>query len=65
MTASAPLPSWSRWPPNCCETCEHWDADKLEQFSGRCRNPQSTNDGSKTDSRFRCQDFHRKAEEKK
>lgn len=53
------LPSWLRWPPNCCETCVSWQPTVAT--NGRCDNPTSTHEGDTTDSRFRCQDFYRKA----
>lgn len=53
------LPSWLRWPPNGCETCVSWQSG--ENFVGRCENQNSTHAGDETDSRFRCQDFKRKA----
>lgn len=55
-----PLPSWLRWPPNCCETCTSWL--QVDAAYGKCGNPASTNEGEPTDSRFRCQDFYRKPE---
>ena len=51
------VPSWMRWPPNCCETCKHWQAEQTR--IGRCENQQSTHAGDQTDSRSRCQDFYR------
>ena len=50
-------PSWLQWPPNCCETCEHWA--QTGPYHGECSNPASTQVTTVTDSRFRCQDFHR------
>lgn len=52
------LPSWLRWPPNCCETCEHWR--RRDYYIGLCDSPISTHVSTVTDLRFRCQDFHRK-----
>ena len=54
-------PSWLRWPPNCCETCTSWRPGEVHV--GRCDNAKSTHEGHETDSRFRCQDFSRKAAE--
>lgn len=54
-----PLPSWLRWPPNSCETCTFWQQET--DYSGMCENQKSTHAGDHTDSRFRCQDFYRKA----
>ncbi len=53
----AHVPSWLRWPPNCCETCQHWA--RKSDYLGNCASPSSTNILSETDSRFRCQDFVR------
>lgn len=53
------VPSWLRWPPNCCETCKSWR--HTSGFVGQCENAASTHVGSETDARFRCQDFYRKA----
>ena len=55
------IPSWQKWPPNCCETCASWQIDTHDAFNGLCENQASTHAGTKTDSRFRCQDFYRKA----
>lgn len=55
------VPSWLRWPPNCCETCTGWSKE-LEWF-GTCNQSGSVNCGDKTDARFRCQDFIRKPDE--
>ena len=55
---SVSLPSWLRFPPNCCETCVSWR--RADATTGRCDNAASTHEGDVTDSRFRCQDFHRK-----
>jgi hypothetical protein len=53
-----PLPSWLRWPPNCCETCTGWQ--QFTHYEGRCEQPNSINSPNITDSRFRCPDFIRK-----
>ncbi len=52
------IPSWQRWPPNCCETCVGWKQNS--QYTGECTQNLSVNCGDITDSRFRCQDFQRK-----
>lgn len=53
------IPSWLKWPPNCCETCTGpWE--KLGDWNGRCGKASSVNYGDFTDARFRCQDFERK-----
>lgn len=52
------LPSWLKWPPNCCETCVGWQ--KIEEWIGTCCQSLSINCGDVTDARFRCQDFKRK-----
>lgn len=54
-----PLPSWLRWPPNCCEVCRSWQ--DLGNHIGRCEDGKSTHAGDETDSRFRCQNFYRKS----
>ena len=57
-------PSWTRWPPNSCETCKGpWV--RLGEWNGKCGNSASLNYGELTDARFRCQDFKRKPETKK
>jgi hypothetical protein len=54
-------PSWTRWPPNCCETCVGpWV--KIDDYTGRCEKHDSLELGSRTDSRFRCPAFQRKAD---
>jgi len=55
------VPSWQRWPPNCCETCTGWR--RIDQFTGIC-DQGATHCNTTTDSRFRCQDFTRKPEGK-
>lgn len=55
------IPSWLRWPPNCCETCISWSSLPDERWVGRC-SASGVNGGDKTDARFRCQDFQRKPE---
>lgn len=60
-SSEAPVvPSWQRWPPNCCETCIGWA--KTGEWVGRCDHPFSVNRGDITDARFRCQDFKRKSD---
>lgn len=49
------VPSWMRWPPNCCETCVNWS--QIDAYTGKCS--KSIFDEI-TDSRFRCADFTRK-----
>lgn len=56
-TEAVMIPSWMRWPPNCCETCTGWA--KETDWTGRC-NQSSVNAGDVTDARFRCQDFKRR-----
>ena len=53
------IPSWLRWPPNCCETCTGpWK--QSERWFGTCEKADSLNYGTHTDARFRCQDFQRR-----
>jgi hypothetical protein len=54
------LPSWRRWPPNCCETCTGWAPLPDERYVGRCNSSSSLNCGEKTDSRERCPAFIRR-----
>lgn len=54
-------PSWLRWPPNCCEACTGWIPDATIKWIGRCNQGGSLNAGEQTDSRFRCQDYVRRA----
>jgi hypothetical protein len=61
--APTTVPSWLRWPPNCCETCTGWARNKSSEWTGRCNQSGSINSGDITDARFRCQDFIRKPEE--
>jgi hypothetical protein len=52
------VPSWLKWPPNCCESCvgpwvrkgDHW---------GTCMKSDSLEFGTTTDTRFRCPSFQR------
>jgi len=53
------VPSWQRWPPNCCETCTGWEKSETEEWTGRC-NQSAIYSGDITDSRFRCKDFVRR-----
>lgn len=53
-------PSWTLWPPNCCETCTGWNKSKLEESIGVCMKWDSINLGETTDSRYRCPSFERK-----
>lgn len=59
-----PTPSWQRWPPNCCETCINWTQDKADRWIGDC-NDDVMGIGQRTDARYRCPNFKRKAEERK
>ena len=55
-------PSWTQWPPNCCETCEFWGTpDPYNIHQAICNNPTSVFSADFTDSRFRCEKFKRKA----
>lgn len=54
------VPSWLRWPPNCCETCIGWSQDKYQEYYGVCCSSDSVEAGTHTDSRFRCPAFKRK-----
>ena len=55
------IPSWLRWPPNCCETCTGpWK--KKDEWTGTCEKADSLEYGLVTDSRFRCPSFQRKQE---
>jgi len=54
------IPSWMRWPPNCCETCTGWQKDEEKKYEGRCNSSDSLLAGDKTDSRYRCPAFVRK-----
>ncbi len=60
MVSPSNLPSWQRWPPNCCETCIGWEANVEIKYEGRCGKSDSLNCNDKTDSRFRCPAFERK-----
>lgn len=44
------VPSWLRWPPNCCETCSGWR--QTGNYAGRCEQTNSTNSSDITDARF-------------
>ena len=54
------VPSWLRWPPNCCETCTDWQP--TETYIGVCNSPIGLDTGAVTDSRYRCPSFVRKRE---
>jgi hypothetical protein len=56
------LPSWMRWPPNCCETCVSWSKDKHVRYCGMCTSAVSMDSGEITDCRYRCPSFMRKDE---
>lgn len=55
------VPSWLRWPPNCCETCIGWEASTHQDYVGRCNKGDSLDCGTTTDTRYRCPSFQRKA----
>lgn len=52
------LPSWLRWPPNCCETCVGWE--RHDTYTGRCQKHNSLDVSTITDTRYRCPAFQRK-----
>lgn len=54
------IPSWLRWPPNCCESCVGWQRHEAEKWVGVCNSSDSIEPGMTTDSRFRCSAFKRK-----
>ena len=56
-------PSWTRWPPNCCETCTGWERSQENEHIGTC-NGSALYTGTVTDSRFRCPSFTRRADVK-
>lgn len=57
------IPSWLRWPPNCCETCiGPWI--RHSDWVGKCEKPDSLEYGTPTDARFRCPSFQRKPDAK-
>jgi hypothetical protein len=60
--AAAQVPSWKRWPPNCCESCVGWarSLDGYSPFTGTCVKDNSIDFGTTTDSRYRCPSFQRK-----
>lgn len=62
MTATVTLPSWKRWPPNCCESCIGWikSADEYTPYIGKCNKDNSIDCNTTTDSRYRCPAFQRK-----
>jgi len=55
-----PIPSWQRWPPNCCETCIGWQ--QKDEFTGKCHKSNSLDFGEVTDARYRCPAFERQQE---
>lgn len=59
------LPSWLRWPPNCCETCTGWQRSETDRWIGRCNNSESIDCGEMTDARYRCPKFSRKPDKEK
>lgn len=56
----AQLPSWQRWPPNCCETCVSGQPNPETSFEYRCNNGASLVVGERVDARYRCPAFERK-----
>jgi hypothetical protein len=57
------VPSWQRWPPNCCETCiGPWV--RRGDYMGVCMKSDSLEFGTATDTRFRCPSFQRRATDK-
>lgn len=54
------IPSWLRWPPNCCETCVGWKADAADRWIGTCNKAESLELSARTDARFRCPSFQRR-----
>jgi hypothetical protein len=56
------IPSWLKWPPNCCQTCVSWEQDKYDQWIGKCANSVSLDSGERTDARYRCPCFQRKSD---
>lgn len=53
------IPSWMRWPPNCCETCVNWRQNTGDRWVGVCKaNLLELED--ETDARFRCPSFVRR-----
>lgn len=59
------VPSWLRWPPNCCETCTGWERDKDDRWIGTCKSGTGLEAGFRTDARFRCPAFERKPDQPK
>ena len=59
------VPSWLRWPPNCCETCVGWAKHAEEDYVGTCTLSDSLECGTRTDSRYRCPAFVRKPDDPK
>lgn len=60
------VPSWMRWPPNCCETCiGPWRRDLSDRWVGVCEKPDSLEFSTRTDARFRCIAFQRKEDSSK
>jgi len=60
VTPEVRIPSWLRWPPNCCETCTGWKADSKDRWIGTCNSDESLEMTSRTDARFRCPSFQRR-----
>ena len=63
--AMVQIPSWMRWPPNCCETCTGWKVNADDRWIGVCNNAISLDCGTKTDARYRCPNFERKSDKRK
>ena len=47
------VPSWLRWPPNCCQTCIGWQQDPNDQWIGNCMSGDSLEVNTRTDARYR------------
>jgi hypothetical protein len=54
------VPSWMKWPPNCCESCTGWI--KKSDFEGVCGRVESMHSGDITESRRRCSEFKRRSD---
>jgi hypothetical protein len=53
------IPSWLKWPPNCCETCVSWQRSETDKWIGKCNND-VLGLGEQVDARYRCPQFKRK-----
>lgn len=56
------VPSWLRWPPNCCETCTGWQRHDDAQWTGTCNSSETLEPGITTDTRYRCPAFKRRSD---